>query len=277
MLINLFQTEKIRYWIYNRNGYIVFRGDELNSRYYPQKDIKVLWSRAAGRCSYPECRIDLILPGNKSDPVATIGEMAHIHACSKAGPRFDPNISKVNGYDNLILLCSTHHAMIDKQPKSYPAEILKEWKKNHEKWVNEKLTEKFGSISFIELEKTVKGILAEPVSPAENLTLVPPAQKISKNKLSPRVAQKIKLGLIKSKEVGSFVKEMSKTDPSFPEKLSNGFVKKYKELRESGLESDYLFEALHDYASGGFHSFDEKAAGLAVLVYLFEICEIFEK
>ncbi|MCB9551939.1 MAG: hypothetical protein H6705_08655 [Myxococcales bacterium] len=37
--------------------------------------------------------------------------------------------------DNLILLCPTHHTLIDKVPEQYPAELLRRWKAEHEAWV----------------------------------------------------------------------------------------------------------------------------------------------
>lgn len=37
-----------------------------------------------------------------------------------------------NDYDNLIMLCPTHHRIVDGQHASYPAETLKEWKETHE-------------------------------------------------------------------------------------------------------------------------------------------------
>ena len=71
----------------------------------PEKDIKMLWGRAAGRCSYPQCQIECI--AFVSDTPFIIGEMAHIVAKAPSGPRGIPSCGD-NTYDNLILLCPTH-------------------------------------------------------------------------------------------------------------------------------------------------------------------------
>ena len=43
--------------------------------------------------------------------------------------------------DNLVLLCRTHHKMVDDQHETYTAEVLHKIKANHEKWVSSTLTE----------------------------------------------------------------------------------------------------------------------------------------
>nr|WP_163787468.1 hypothetical protein [Myxococcus vastator] len=37
----------------------------------------------------------------------------------------------INGYDNMLLLCRNHHALVDCQESSFSAEMLKQWKQNH--------------------------------------------------------------------------------------------------------------------------------------------------
>lgn len=99
------------------------------------QDLKLLWGKAAGRCSI--CKENLILYGE----TFTIGEMAHIIAKSSTGPR-NQNISNHfidNSYDNLILLCPNHHSEIDKNPENWGIDKLKNIKNEHENWVQEKL------------------------------------------------------------------------------------------------------------------------------------------
>jgi hypothetical protein len=94
------------------------------------KDIKILWGRAAGICSEPNCTLDLtILVENDS---YSIGEMAHIIGSKPDGPRGIPEGGS-DRYGNLILLCPTHHRLIDKAPEGkYPPDLLHEWKEQHE-------------------------------------------------------------------------------------------------------------------------------------------------
>lgn len=93
-------------------------------------DIKILWGRAGGRCSEPSCKEDLtaILETGSY----TVGEMAHVIGSKPNAARGIPEGGS-DKYENLILLCPTHHTHIDKAPKgTYPADLLHNWKKTHE-------------------------------------------------------------------------------------------------------------------------------------------------
>lgn len=106
------------------------------------RDTKILWSKAAGRCSYPGCPQELVLEPESDGKHAVIGEMAHIVAEESDGPRGNSPLSKEqrNSYANLILLCPNHHELIDDpdQVESYPVELLHEWKSKHEDEVKQK-------------------------------------------------------------------------------------------------------------------------------------------
>ena len=66
-------------------------------------------------------------------------------------------------------------------------------------------------------------------------------------------------------------------DQEFGERLKEGFVKEYRKLVQTeDLRSDLLFESLLEFSSGGSSDFKRKAAGLSVLSYLFEKCDVFE-
>ncbi len=105
----------------------------------PKKDLKILWGRSANRCSM--CRQELSadkVHGNSSYP---IGEQAHIVAENDNGPRGKSILNEKEraSYRNLILLCPTHHSIIDKAPEDYPIERLHMIKQEHEDWVRESL------------------------------------------------------------------------------------------------------------------------------------------
>jgi len=94
-------------------------------------DFKILWGRAAGICSFPGCDRDLTIIMNDGKGF-NIGEMAHIIAHQPNGPRGVP-LGGSDGYENLILMCPTHHTLIDKELTGiYTAEIILQWKNNHE-------------------------------------------------------------------------------------------------------------------------------------------------
>jgi len=109
----------------------------------PQKDIKLLWARAAGRCSFPDCRMKLTQDKNLASDSFPLGEQAHIVGENKNAPRGKSTliIEERNSYFNLILLCPNHHTMIDKSPEDYPIEKLHLLKDQHELWVEQTLSE----------------------------------------------------------------------------------------------------------------------------------------
>lgn len=117
-----------------------------------------MWGRAAGRCSVPDCRKELTNLLDINDPYH-LGEMAHIIAQGKAGPRANDS-QPDNTYPNLILLCPTHHRQIDKAPNQFPVELLIKWKVEHETWVNMSLSQHKCS-SIDELKSIICRILFE--------------------------------------------------------------------------------------------------------------------
>jgi hypothetical protein len=65
--------------------------------------------------------------------------MAHVIARSSIGPRGD-GVGGDNSYDNLILLCPTHHTLIDKAPAgTFPPDLLLSWKAAHESRISNSL------------------------------------------------------------------------------------------------------------------------------------------
>ncbi len=105
------------------------------------KTHKMLWGRAACRCSEPSCRIELYEDETETDEATLIGEICHIVAESDDGPRANPTIpiKQRNSYENLILLCRVHHKIVDSQPEKYSVDYLIRLKKEHEIWVKSQL------------------------------------------------------------------------------------------------------------------------------------------
>lgn len=101
----------------------------------------MLWGRAANRCAFPGCECELVIDETETDDASLIGEMCHIVARQKDGPRGDSSLTpdQRDKYDNLVLMCNIHHKLIDDQPNNYTVEKLKKYKKAHEKNVREKL------------------------------------------------------------------------------------------------------------------------------------------
>jgi hypothetical protein len=100
-------------------------------------DLVLLWARAAGMCSHPDCKVRLVIEGSDDDPGVTVGEACHIVARRDGGPRGDSGVLACirNGYENLILLCGHHHAIVDRDWERHSVEALRGWKAEHEGWV----------------------------------------------------------------------------------------------------------------------------------------------
>ncbi|OUD86841.1 hypothetical protein BC477_02520 [Clavibacter michiganensis subsp. michiganensis] len=97
---------------------------------------KLLWTRAHNRCAM--CRAALTEVDHEGETV--LGEEAHIIARSPLGPRgADGDRTDVDGYANLILLCSMDHKRVDSQRSRYSAEWLRAKKAEHEKWADDRL------------------------------------------------------------------------------------------------------------------------------------------
>jgi hypothetical protein len=105
------------------------------------RDIKepvklMLWGKAAGRCEFSGCNKPLWKSSVTHEPV-NIAQKAHIYAFSSDGPRGNKGIpkSKLNNFENLMLVCHECHRKIDKEKDGgrYTVELLRQWKAEHER------------------------------------------------------------------------------------------------------------------------------------------------
>lgn len=242
---------------------------------YPIK--LILAMKSGNRCAIKDCRKILTSDGIESDP-AVIGEAAHIYGENKTAARYKENMTDAerNSYENLIYLCPTCHTKIDKQEEDFPAELLFKIKNDHENWVFDELDNGMSVMSFAELEIASKAIAKGIHYEKPDFTVVPPEEKNKKNGLSSEIQVLIVAGLSRSAEVQNFLSKQSHLDYEFTDRLKNGFIIKYQELKTT-LKSDDLFVALYEFARNGETDFKLQAASLAILVHLFHLCEIFEK
>jgi len=106
--------------------------------YIKDKDQKILWGRSAAMCNI--CRVKLTFEGGEGES-ATVGAMCHIVGEKEGSARYHTTLSDndKNSYSNLILLCSHHHDIIDKNEAKYNIETLHKIKSDHEIWVAETL------------------------------------------------------------------------------------------------------------------------------------------
>lgn len=248
-------------------------------RKYPLPDVKMLYGLAAARCAFPNCRHEVVLDFDPADGRKQIGKIAHIIGHSDDGPRGDRNYprEKLDTYENWLLLCPTCHDTVDALESKYTIESLRKLKADHERWVRERLSVAISDVGFAELDIATKAVMRASVAQPGDYKLTPLKEKIKKNGLTEASDSLITLGLSQIDEVSDFVEQMAQLDSDFPGRLKDGFVSEYDRLQGTGMAGDALFEQLREFASNRSQDFRRQAAGLAVLTYLFERCDVFEK
>jgi len=239
-----------------------------------ERDKLIVFARCGNRCSFSECN-QVIAFKEDSDIYANTGELAHIKGDKPDAPRYDFNQPEKerNSPDNLILLCGTHHKIVDDQPDIYTVEKLIKLKKQHEEWVISQYSKNINELTFAELE-VIKKFIEHTEVIESDMSVIHLRDKIEKNKISSATELLIKLGLARTKLVKEYIE--TNLDPEFGERLKKGFVQEYN-LQKEKFNGDALFDSLLNFASGGSTNFKEMAAGLTVLCYFFEKCDVFEK
>lgn len=104
------------------------------SRNIPQSESRILFGQSGGICAFPHCGRSLVEPGSSMDGPVLVGEIAHIVADSRQGPRGRESLSESdrNKHTNLILLCPEDHKIIDSRPETYSVAVLRQIKIDHE-------------------------------------------------------------------------------------------------------------------------------------------------
>jgi len=248
------------------------------ARSYSQRDLKLLWG-ANAKCAFPDCRAPLVAPATESDDAQVVGKIAHIVGHSDDGPRGDPDFppSEREKPDNVLLLCGNHHDLVDVQPNTYTVDDLRRWKADHAAWAERALSEAVVALTFKELEQVSAALVSTPPGPPSDLTPpTPPAEKMSHNDLTHEIATYYQIGQLRFADIETFISDTSAWDPTFGARLKAGFQERYAELREKGLRGDDLYVALVNWASGGSADLPRQAAGVAIVSYLFHVCDIFD-
>ena len=224
----------------------------------------------------PDCRRTLSEAQTDSDSAVVTGEMAHISGKEPNSPRYISTMSEKerNSYENLILLCGSCHKKIDAQTNKYSVEELHRIKMEHEKWIMEITQRQVPDITFVELRAVVEYIASGQAIESSSYYLVSPKEKIRKNALSASIEGLIRTGISRVKEVERYIDDHP--DIEFGERLKTGFAAEYQRQKDAGYAGDDLFMSLLKFAARGNED-TRRTAGLIVLVYLFEACEVFEK
>jgi len=129
-----------------------------------EKAIKLLWSNAAGRCSFADCGERLTVEQAAKSAPHTLGEMAHIKGKNNGSNRYDESQTdkERDSYENLILLCPNHHTSIDKpeNEEEYSVDVLIKMKTDHEASISQRL-DSVEITSIDELKEQIAVYLAD--------------------------------------------------------------------------------------------------------------------
>ena len=243
--------------------------------------IKLLLAfRSGDRCAFSGCPRQLTIDAPIGGDSVVIGEAAHIAGENSTAARYDPTMDDTtrNHYNNLVYLCGDHHTQIDKQQKHFSVDTLLRLKTEHETKVRKAMDDAFAQIGFPELQVATEWVNRfQPGQDTQDYALLPPEAKIRKNDLKNGSRITITMGLSVAKLVGEFVQAEALIDEDYPERLKAGFLEEYFKWRREGIQGDDLFDLMCNFAQRGMQGQARRSAGLAVLVYLFEKCDVFEK
>jgi hypothetical protein len=241
----------------------------------PERVQKQLFLDSGSSCA--KCKIALLEPSQGGDPFAT-GHIAHIEAAMPGGPRYNPTQTdeERNSFANLIVLCERCHGVVDQDLVTYTVGNLKTIKREHSEWRQRLLERASTEITFAELYVVVKYLLGTPPPISwPSYEIVPVGEKVRRNQLDEQAIKLLHLGLGQSRLVESYLNR--NPDPEFSARLRDGFVRQYLELKEHGATPMDNFLGMVRFATADSHEPLSQAAGLAVLAYFFELCEVFEK
>ena len=243
---------------------------------YPTK--LILAFRSGGVCAFPNCAKHLTYDAVVGSDTY-VAEAAHIRGEKLTAARYDPAMTdgERDAVENLLYMCTDHHTIIDKVEADWPVGALITLKKNHEDQVRAAIEEAFSNVAFPELERSISWVSSQDPAQHGAFDIIPPDEKIKKNGLSTGSRHIIAAGLTSRPTVAAYVEAETQLDSDFPERLKAGFLAQYYAYRSQGHKGELLFELMCSFAQRGFKSQADRTAGLAVLIYLFEICDVFEK
>ena len=101
-----------------------------------ESTIRMLCARSGGQCEFPGCRQRFFFDAASGTQINN-SYIAHIVASNPYGPRGSSSSNEIsNDLDNLMLLCSTHHRLIDSNPDQYTVTCLQKMKREHEEKID---------------------------------------------------------------------------------------------------------------------------------------------
>jgi hypothetical protein len=130
------------------------------------------------------------------------------------------------------------------------------------------------SVSAEDLKPVILGIAAGDSIADDDVQPIPP-DKLSKNQLSLSIQLLLKHGMASANQVRKFFNRSA--DPGLGDKVAGRFKYQYGLLKGTGFTADEIFLRLRDFALEDASDPKQESAALALLAYLFEQCDIFER
>lgn len=187
----------------------------------PEKETKILLLKSGGICAFPKCDQGLVVKQNNNCDPVIVGEIAHIIAANRQGPRGKADISpeELNKHSNLILLCQKHHKIIDDNPKIYSVQVLSQMKGDHESHIQKALNQEKEEQSLDLTKEKVHSTLLQ-ITHLPAVVFVAPCKynnsqenEVKKNILYPQNNMELVPFLLREKKLFTFHDLRSKQNP----------------------------------------------------------------
>ncbi|MFI0426663.1 MAG: ABC-three component system protein [Flavobacterium sp.] len=209
------------------------------ARNYSQLTLKRLFALSGNKCAFPGCNI--IFTNNET--TENLSNICHIEDAEEGG-RYNPdmNDSERASFDNLILLCPTHHKITDNLAL-FSVENLREMKRNHEtNYLNERLTNNpsmlsnaINAISNLDLENDIE---------TDSLKIFNLKEKIAYNQVKRNISIIDEYKIYHSK-INSLYDELESQGSIKKEKLLNNIKLIYTKVKGNYiLDSENIIESI---------------------------------
>ncbi len=130
-------------------------------------------------------------------------------------------------------------------------------------------------VRYDNVQEVLRHIARQEFSAIQDIRPVPP-DKLKFNRLSAHVQILLTWGMQKADLVGQFFNDHS--NPTYGDEIAAAFKNEYKKYKMLGVDPDTIFCKLQEFTGGCERGTPaDEAAVLAVLAYLFERCNIFER
>lgn len=137
-----------------------------NEDRFKQAVVTTLGKRAGYVCSNPDCGARTIGPADAPMGTVNVGEAAHIYGANLGSARYKGDMASADrsAIANAIWLCGNCHKLIDDDEQRFPAGLLFEWQREHERVIAEQVgkagaalrrryedrhLEEFGKLSYL--------------------------------------------------------------------------------------------------------------------------------